>query len=153
MTKTRATVREIDGQLVLDDPDAVAVVNAIERHNCRRLFEINAERVRHFRQRAKDRGLTADDVVVALLAVDDPHGGQLAEVLMPGFDWQSIRDRGEVPIARGLAGRAGIQSALEMFDPQAAAKLREATEVAVVAVDCGVAEVTTAETNTRKTDA
>jgi hypothetical protein len=30
---TRATVREIDGQLVIDDPDAVAVIRVIEREN------------------------------------------------------------------------------------------------------------------------
>lgn len=59
---------------------------------------------------------------------------------MPGFDWQKIRDRGEVPFARGLAMREGIRDALGFFDQEAATKLRDMTTVVVV-VDHGVAEV------------
>src|SRR6185436_4774477 len=48
--------------------------------------------------------------VVVLLNVDDVHGGPIADMLMPGHNWQEIRDRGEVPFARGLAMRSGIQN-------------------------------------------
>lgn len=60
---------------------------------------------------------------------------------MPGHNWQEIRDKGEVPFARGLAIRDGIQEALGAFDVEAATKLRSMTDVAVVVVDHGVAEV------------
>lgn len=137
----RAVVREIDGKLVLDDPDAVAVIHAVEKHNCRNTLQLNADRVAHFKQRLADRGMTASDAVIVLLNVDDVHGGPLAEVLMPGHNWQEIRDRGEIPFARGLAMREGIQEALGTFDKEAAEKLQGMTEVAVVVVDRGVAEV------------
>lgn len=141
---TGTVVREVDGQLVLDDPVAVAVISAVEKHNCRNTFDMNADRVAHFKQRLADRGMTPDQAVIVLLNVDDPHGGPLADVLMPGHSWQEIRDRGEVPFARGLAMRPGIQEALAAFDKNAATKLQTITDVAVVVVDHGVAEVFTA---------
>ena len=137
----RAVVRRVGGQLVLDDPDAVAVIHAVEKHNCRNTFELNADRVVHFKNRLAERGMTADQAVIVLLNVDDVHGGPLADVLMPGYNWQEIRDKGEVPFARGLAMRDGIQGALGTFDKEAAKKLKGMTDVAVVVVDHGVAEV------------
>lgn len=136
-----AVVREVDGQLVLDDPIAVAVISAVEKHNCRNTLELNADRVEHFKRRLTERGMTPDQAVIVLLNVDDVHGGPLAELLMPGHDWQAIRDQGEVPFARGIAMRANIQIALEIFDKDAAMKLQSMSDVAVVVVDHGVAEV------------
>lgn len=137
----RAVVREIDGQLVLDDPDALAVVSVVGKHNCRTTFDMNADRVEHFKNRMVERELSGRDVVITVINVDDPHGGVLAEVLMPGHDWQAYRDRGEVPFARGLAGREGVQQFLDTIDREAAAKLSMVTEPAVVVVDHGVADV------------
>lgn len=136
-----AVVREVDGQLVLDDPMAVAVFQAVDKINCRNTFDVNVERIEHFKHRVAERGLTASDVVIVILNVDDVHGGLLAEKLMPGTNWQEIRDRGEVPFARGLAGREGIQGVLGTFDKDAAGKLERMTDIAVVVVDHGVAEV------------
>ncbi len=139
-----AVVREVDGQLVLDDPVAVAVISAVEKHNCRNTLELNADRVEHFKRRLSERGMTADQAVIVLLNVDDVHGGPLADVLMPSQNWQEIRDRGEIPFARGLAMRDGIQKVLDTFDKDAATKLKSMTDVAVVVIDHGVAEVFTA---------
>jgi len=136
-----AVVREINGQLVLDDPIAVAVIHTVEKHNCRNTLELNADRVKHFKNRLAERGMTADQAVIVLLNVDDVHGGPLADALMPGHNWQEIRDRGEIPFARGLAMREGIQGALDTFDKEAAEKLQGMTDIAVVVVDRGVAEV------------
>ena len=138
---TGAVVREVDGQLVLDDPVAVAVISAVEKHNCRNTLELNADRVEHFKRRLTERGMTPDQAVIVLLNVDDVHGGPLADALMPGHNWQEIRDKGEIPFARGLAMRNGIQEALDAFDKDAATKLRSISDVAVVVVDHGVAEV------------
>ena len=82
-------------------------------------------------------------MIITIINVDDHHGGPLAEILMPGHDWQSYRDQGMIPYARGLAGRGGIEEALALFDPEAAEKLAiwGSSEVAVVVVDHGVAEV------------
>lgn len=138
----QAVVREVDGQLVLDDPVAAAFIGAVEKHNCKITFEQNAERVAHFKKRLSDRGMSPSDAVIVVLNVDNPFGGVLADALMPGHNWQEYRDRGEVPYARGLAMREGIQSALAAFDKDAAEKLEGmAKKVPVVVVDHGVAEV------------
>lgn len=137
----RAKVVEIDGQLVLDDPDALAMIQAVGKHNCKGTLDMNADRVVHFKNRITEKGLTSADAVIVLLNVDDTNGEMLADVLMPDFDWQQIRDRGEVPFARGLADRKGIEESLGFIDKDAATKLRDMTDVAVVVVDHGVAEV------------
>ncbi len=137
----RAVLREVDGQLVLDDPEAVAIIRVVEKHNCRNTLELNADRVAHFKNRLVELGMTAEQAVIVLLNVDDVHGGPLAEILMPGHNWQEFRDQGEVPFARGLAMREGIQEALATFDAEAATKLQDMANVAVVVVDYGVAEV------------
>lgn len=136
-----AVVREINGQLVLDDPVAVGVIQAVEKHNCRNTLEMNADRVAHFKRRLTERGMSAKDAVITVINVDDVHGGPIADALMPGTNWQEIRNRGEVPFARGLAMREGIQEMLGTFDKEAAEKLRKMADVAVVVVDHGVAEV------------
>jgi hypothetical protein len=138
----KATVKNVDGQLVLDDPDAVAVIKAVEKHNCRLTLEAHAERVAYFKRRAIAKGV--DDVVIVLLNVDDAVGKEIAEMLMPGQDamWQTLRDSGQVPFARGLAKREGIQSVVSDLDAEAGEKLLAMKgQVAVVVVDHGVVEV------------
>lgn len=137
----RAFVHEVDGQLVLEDPDAIAIIRAIGKENCKNTFELNLERVDHFQRRLVEREMSPDQAVIVLLNVDDVHGGPLADILMPSMDWQPIRDRGEVPFARGLAMRKGIQGILGAFDNEASEKLRQMNDVAVVVVDHGVAEI------------
>ena len=66
----RAIVREINGQLVLDDPNARAVIGAVSKHNCKNTLEINADRVSHFKKRLAERGMTADQAVIVLLNVE-----------------------------------------------------------------------------------
>jgi hypothetical protein len=102
---------------------------------------MNVERVIHFKQRLADRNLDASQAVIVILNVDDEKGAILADALMPGQNWQEFRDRGEVPFARGLATRPGVQEYLDAIDKEAAAKLKEMTHVAVVVIDHGVAEV------------
>lgn len=136
-----AVVYEKNGQLVMEDPVAEAVIAAIGKQNCRKLFEVNADRVAHFKNRMKEKGLSPEQAVITVINADDVHGGPIAEALMPGHDWQQYRDRGEVPLARGLAQRDGIQKVLSKFDEIAAKKLQDMKEIAVVVVDHGTAEV------------
>lgn len=140
-TATGVVVREVDGQLVLDDPEAVTVIRAINKGNCRNTLEMNADRIEYFKRRLSECGMTADQAVILILNVNDVYGGLLADIFMPGQNWQEIRDRGAVPFGRGLAVRDGIQKALSAFDKTAAMKLQSMTNVAVVVVDYGVAEV------------
>jgi hypothetical protein len=137
----KATVHEIDGELVLDDPVAMAMIRAVRKNNCKNTFEMNADRVEHFKNRFSVNNVTASEAVIVILNVDDPNGKQIAEALMPDHNWQEYRDRGEIPFTRGLAMRDGIEEVLEIFDAEAASKLREMKETAVVVVDHFVAEI------------
>lgn len=152
----RATVRELDegpemkivreihespAPLVLDDPDALAVFRAVEKHNCKILFEDSAERVQYFKGRMSERKLDPKEFCIVLLNVDDPHGGAIADILMPGHDWQAVRDTGAVPVARGLAGRPALTDVILSFDKEAGEKLRDLEGLVVLVVDRGVAEV------------
>lgn len=137
-----ATVEKDEfGNLVLNDPEAVEVATVVAKHNCLSTLKMQSDRVAYFRQRADDRGDSAEDVVIVLANVDDRQGGLLADVLMPEHNWQQYRDRDEIPFARGLAGREVVQSFLDVVDSQAAEKLRAFDSLAVVVVDHGVAEV------------
>jgi hypothetical protein len=140
---TRSTVvQEIRGQAVLLDAATSYLVGVVEKLNCQRTLELHAERVAYFKTRMEERGLTANEAVIVVLNVDDVHGGQITEMLMPGpQNWQEIRDRGEIPFARGIAMREGIQEILSEFDKEAAKKLAGMKDVAVVVVDRGVAEI------------
>lgn len=141
---SEAVVGVVDGQPVLDDPVAEAVMGVADEYNrsvaktwCAETLRLNADRVAHFKGRAGDRR----DVVIVLLCVNDAYGAVLADALMPGHDWQADRDRGETPFARGLAGLDGIVRALEVYDREAADKLRALGGLGVVVVNFGVAEV------------
>lgn len=137
-----AVVREVNGQLVLDDPMALAVITAVEKYNCRNTLTANMDRVAHFTRRIAERGQTVEEVVIVILNVDDPHGGPMAEHLMPGFNWQEVRDRGEIPFARGLVMREGIQNVIDLIDKEAGEKLRETkNQTAIIVMDFGVVEV------------
>lgn len=147
-----ATVREVDGQLVIDDPMALAMVRSIEKHNCRALFDLNRERVVHFVGRMQALKHNSKSYVIMLLNVDDPHGGPIADILMgpQPETWKAYRDKGEIPCARGLAMRDGIEELLTRFDRAAFEKLSaydggDLDWPAVVVVDRGVAEIFSAQ--------
>lgn len=131
----------VDEQFVLNDPDAVTLARGVGKHECLATLNLNADRIAHFKRRVVEREMTSDQVVIVVAKVDDVNGGPIADVLVPRYNWQEIRDRGEIPFARGLARRAGIQELLNAFDHEAGAKLRGMTDVAVVVIDHGVAEV------------
>lgn len=135
-----------DGQLSLHDPVAEGVIAAITAYNRKIAFtnlqsfvKRNEDRINHFVTRIRDRGDSWQDFVVVCIQVDDPFGAELAELLMPGHDWQVYRDRGEIPVARGLASRAGIEAILKEFRPEAGKALSETRGYAAVIVGEGTA--------------
>jgi hypothetical protein len=138
----QAYLKVVDGQLVLVDPVAFEVLRAVKQYNCRHTLAIQLERVVHFTRRIRDLWKNPAEVTIVLLNVDDPWGKTMADILMPGHDWQQYRDRGEVPFARGLASREGMQGVLDEMSPKEGAKLREAGPVVtVIVMDHGVVEV------------
>lgn len=71
-----------------------------ERHI---LFQQNHARLEQLAYRAvNELNLAPYSVFVICIDVDDPAWTELVDQLMPGFNWQQIRDKGQKPIARGI---------------------------------------------------
>ncbi len=142
-----ATVHEIDGQLVLVDPQAVAVLKAVGQYNCRASFEINQERINYFAERSRLQ--PPGSVVIVILNMDDPVGALLGDALMPGYDWDAIRAQGQIPFARGLAERFGVADFIAEYDIEALSQLEALdpiptdykSSLPVVVIDHGVIAV------------
>lgn len=152
MEKPSAFITQKDGQLILNDPIAEGVMTAIASHNkqvgkenCRIIYEDpeQQERIKHFANRIAHRGLSNNDVVIALISVDDIYGRPLANHLMPGMDqmWQDFRDKGQKPFARGIVMRREMEETVSYIDKEAGSKLKEHKGVAVVVIDSGTVDI------------
>lgn len=130
-----------EGDGILYDPASDAGIRAINKENCRFTVEAETERIAKFTRRFRERGLTPQEALIALANVDDPHGAIFAGVVMPGHDWQAYRDQGMTPYACGIVLAEGMHNFLGQIDPEAAAKLGEMTDLSVVVIDHGVAQV------------
>jgi hypothetical protein len=104
---------------VSDDAVGTACAEA-----CRRFLAAGVGRLPYFAQRAVERGDPPGLLGIAVLEVDDPMGRAVADLLMPGFDWQAIRDRGQTPIGYGLALREGLQNLVDAYDPKLGVAVR-----------------------------
>lgn len=129
-----------NGQLILHDPMAQSLIEVISYHQrqaakefCEKIYEDAIERIAYFHQRFEQGIYKKDNYCIVLIQVDDPYGGPISELLMPGFDWQPIRDQGLKPIARGVAERKFMHDVLALFNQNAATEF-DSTELAVVVV-------------------
>lgn len=135
----RATVREVDGQIVLDDPDALAMFDVTRHGNCSAMLEDHGARILHFRRRAIVRGHTAAEVAIIVINADMPGGEEIAAACQLPDGWaEDFRAQGATPFARGLVERASMQ---EAFDAGAGARyataLREIAGLPVMVFDYG----------------
>ena len=110
---------------------------------CHAFLADSIPRLAHFAQRAIARGGPTERLAIVVLEIDDSLGSALADRLMPGYDWQAIRDRGETPVGRGLVMREGIEDVVEAYDPKLARAVREvpAGQLPVVIVAGGTIAV------------
>lgn len=148
MSEVTAYVEEIDGQLVLHDPMAEGVIAVVNERNrevayekCQCYFDDSRERVEYFRRRVDKLGLAPKDVCMVILQVDDVHGAELSEILLPNEDWGKTRAQGLEPIARGLVYRSFVHDAVAQFDSWAASELEQNDGYVVLVVAYGVAKV------------
>ncbi|MDB4930838.1 MAG: hypothetical protein JWM10_3322 [Myxococcaceae bacterium] len=92
---------------------------------CRIFLADSAGRLPEFARRALERG-GPELLAIAVIEVDDPVGRAVADLLMPGHDWQATRDRGQTPVGRGLAPREFLQDLVDTYDPRLGRAVREA---------------------------
>ncbi len=127
---------------IIPDPEAASSEQLAKTQAAMGLFRANADRVKHFTRRVAELGRSSQDTVITVINVDDPIGGVLAGALMPGHDWQSYRDAGEVPVARGLADKDAISGFLGAAGFNTAqSELMNTDDLRVVVPDAGVALV------------
>lgn len=107
------------------------------RANCYATLKVQEDRVRYFMKRIGERGMTGKDLVVLVINVNDEVGGQWAADLMPNENWQTIRDNGAIPVARGLGTRDSVEAALQDECPEAAKELQAIDDIAIIVIDFG----------------
>lgn len=137
----QAYVKVVDGKTVLIDPVAYAIMKAINKSNCESTYLNNLERIQHFKNRIEEKKVNPEGYAIVIINVDAPYGGEIAESLMPGHDWQQYRDQGQTPMARGLVHKKPMTEIINLFDNEASLKINTITGVPVVVVDHGVAEI------------
>jgi hypothetical protein len=72
------------------------------------IYQDSKDRLEHMAFRAIKKGLRRDEFIMVAIDVDDSSWTEVVDLLMPGYNWQEIRDRGEKPIARGSAMAAPL---------------------------------------------
>lgn len=130
-------VTEINDELVLVDPQACAIIEAINRGSCRKTYDLNLDRINHFKQRFIDRQDSPEDVCIVIINVDDSYGKEISDILMPNVNWQEYRDRNEVPFARGLASKPFVVAYIDecIMNSNVAKTLNDMQTLAVVVID------------------
>lgn len=134
--------RVVDGVLVLDDPDALAMMTAVARANCMETLRLHAQRTAYFRRRIVERGGTAQTMAIAVINADAPMGEQFATACGMPDGWTfPIRAARQTPFARGIVERAGLQDLLDHLEIDSAAMLRRCAGLALFVVDHGITAI------------
>lgn len=86
-------------------------------------YQLNKDRLAELAFRAFKKGLQASDFVVIAIDVDDPKWTEVVDGLMPNYDWDQIRRRGQKPVARGFWDSRPIVEYLSREVPEVTAAL------------------------------
>jgi len=126
-----------DDPIARVDGDLVFMLAAIASANLLGAARLHSERIRHFQNRMAVLGRSAADTIITVLNGDDPIGAKIASLLMPpGWDTE-FRACGQIPYARGLAERVGLEALMNQAAPTVAALMAEITGVIVLVADHG----------------
>lgn len=83
-------------------------------------YSVNKDRLAQLAERAQAKSKeTGVQYGVICIDVDDPTWTQLVDILMPGYDWDSHRARGEKPVARGVVPQDLLANTVEKTYPAA----------------------------------
>jgi len=72
-----------------------------------------------FKRAEQKTAETSEQQCVVCIDVDDPAWTELVNKLMPGFNWDEIRARGEKPVARGVVPLEPIAHVVDQCYPAA----------------------------------
>ncbi len=104
-----------------------------------KFFELNRKRLEELAYRALYvLKMNPEDFIIVCIEVDDPNWTGLADHLMPDYDWQKIRDRGEIPVARGSVHASVREFIKEVVPDIAEALYRKLPDGYVRAVVMGI---------------
>lgn len=118
---------------------SAAGARAVERHQIRVLmYNDHRDAIARFVKRFDQGRCDRKEFMIIVANVDDPCGTELANDLMRGVDWSSIRAKGQVPYARGVVTRSAYQDMFDSHFPDVAAELRAIRGVAVFVCDNGI---------------
>lgn len=133
-----------NGETIGPDVDDLTDPQRESLNACMDFFDSNAERVNYYVGRVGELGRSGADTVITLIDVDDPtgHGRLLADTLMPGHNWQEHRNKGEIPVARGLATKDGFPDLLAALGYNDAARELIGTDnLQVVLLHAGIVQI------------
>lgn len=111
---------------------------------CIEFFAAYSDRISYYVQRVEELDRSGVDTVITLINVDDPtgNGSVIANLLMPGEDWQQYRDRGEPPVALGLATKQPFPAILaDMGYETASQELGSTDDLRIVLLHAGTVQI------------
>jgi len=99
-----------------DQPLKVLTSGEIERIA---LYNMNEDRLRELvvRSKVKEKEDGREYTVVCIL-VDDKAWTWFVDLLMPNHDWQAYRNRGEIPVARGVVPKKLVEEVIDRPLPE-----------------------------------
>lgn len=121
-------------------------MTVVAQHNCRATLAAHGDRIAHFRRRAHALGRSAETTLIVVINADEPLGEEVAAACgMPAGWADAYRAQRQVPFARGLVDRAGMQALLDALDDELGATwgapaetLRATKGLPVLVLDHGV---------------
>ncbi|MEK7628277.1 MAG: hypothetical protein AAB421_02570 [Patescibacteria group bacterium] len=135
----------LEDELLRQLAEAGEMARVAAKWGCIATLKAQRKHLTDLKRLADAFGKTATDTVIVLINTHDENGGPIAHMIRPGHHWDYNRVPGTIPYARDLAPRNDIGEMLELFDPEAALKLRDMTDqkLPIVVIDHGVAEIFT----------
>ncbi len=143
MTKNKlqltSFLRFENGKYILEDPIAYEMFKTAAKINCRNTVLLHKERIFYFINRIKELKHIPESILINIINVDAMYGKELADVLMPNYEWNEIRNQGQVPFARGLSKREGMIDIIYYLDSKVAERITK-IKTAIFVCDHGVVE-------------
>ena len=138
---SQLTLREINGEFILYEPELNAEIERINKQNCEDLYNIYTDKINKNIEYILNNEMSHNESVIFLANADDINGSKITNILLPDHDWSLVRDKGHKPVLCGYMNRTDIQAFLDIIDENTAQKLREATGMSIIVIDSETTEL------------